>query len=305
MNSIINTEVFANTFSFPADAVDKHIKLVSDVQLKVLLYIFRHSSEELDATAISEALGTDENQVTDAIGYWCSTGILKRQTANQKTSVNNENKSARMQSNKPTREEIARLGSNDTKLQFLLREAQSLFARPLRQNESSTLAWLYSDEGMDVSVILMLLQYAMREQKLSTRFIEKTAIEWIDGGVETISDAEEKMASLLKEKQCVNIVFSAFGIKDRKPTKKETELSVLWIEQYKYDRKILEKAYEICVDTTSNFSFPYIKKIIEKWYKDGVKTVDDIKENTKPEKKTENSFAAYDKNLIKKLLEED
>ena len=305
MNSIINTQVFANTFSFPSDAVDKHIKLASAVQLKVLLYIFRHSSEELDAKDIATALSIDENQVADAVCYWSGTGILKAPVNTARTENTEKSKTARMQSAKPTREEVARMGATDDRLQHLFREAQSLFARPLRQAEASTLAWLYSDEGMDVSVILMLLQYAVRENKISTRFIESTAIDWIDSGVETLADVEAKMAESLKLDQCVKIVFSAFGIKDRKPTKKEKELSLLWVDQWKYDRKIFEKAYEICVDTTSEFSIPYIKKIIEKWHKAGIKTVEDIKEEVKPVKEKKNDFAAYDKKLLDQLMQED
>ncbi len=304
MNSIINMEVFANTFSFPSQAVDKHIKLASAVQLKVLLYIFRHSSEQLNAKDIGSALSIDEAQVSDAIGYWGNAGILN---SDQKSNTKNTQKSktAHMQGAKPTREEVARMGANDEKLQHLLCEAQSVFARPLRQAETSTLAWLYSDEGMDVSVILMLLQYAAKENKLSTRFIESTAIDWIDSGVETLADVEVKMAENLKLDQCVKIVFSAFGIKDRKPTKKEKELALLWVDEWKYDRKIFEKAYEICVDTTSEFSIPYIKKIIEKWHKAGVKTVEDIKEDTKPVKEKKNDFAAYDKKLLEQLMKKE
>lgn len=305
MNSIINIQVFSNTFSFPSEAVDKHIKLASAVQLKVLLYIFRHSSEQLDAKDIGTALSIDEAQVSDAIGYWSNAGILSCPHACVHSESTSKNKTARMQSAKPTREEVARMGANDERLQHLFREAQSLFARPLRQAETSTLAWLYSDEGMDVSVILMLLQYAVKENKISTRFIESTAIEWIDSGVETLADVEVKMAESLKLDQCVKIVFSAFGIRDRKPTKKEKELSLLWVDEWKYDRKIFEKAYEICVDTTGEFSIPYIKKIIEKWHKAGVKTVEDIKEDTKPAKEKKNDFAAYDKKLLEQLMKKE
>lgn len=302
MNSLINPSVYSDTFALPGNVVDSHIKLASAVQLKVLLYIFRHSNQELGADDIADALSFNIEEVGDALGYWTGAGILNAsvQSAETKTPVT---KKARMQSAKPTREEVARLWSGDPKLQFLYREAQSVFCRGLKQNEASLLAGLYFDEGMDVSVILMLLKLAKQQEKLNTRFIESTAVDWIDSGVETIADAEEKMNLALLYDQCWKLVCSAFGIPKRKPSKKESELALLWVNEWKYDRAVLTKAYEICVDSTGEFSIPYIKAIIEKWHKNGVKKVEDIKEEEKPDKKPKkNDFAAYDKDLINQIL---
>lgn len=295
MNTFINPEVYTNAFSFPIDAVDNYIKLASALQIKVLLYIFRHSSDDLKAEDIAAALGFDISDVNDAIGFWKNAGILKGDTA--KKDNKNSLKNARVQSEKPTREEVARMGAEDETLQFLLREAQVHFARPLRQSEASLLAWLYKDEGMDASVILMLLSFAVKEKKVNVRFIESTAISWIDDGVETIADAEAKMSEALIFDQCWKLVCASFGINKRKPSKKESELAVLWVNEWKFDRKILEKAYETCIDAISEFSIPYIKTILEKWHSDGVKTVDDIK--IEKEKKSENNeYSRYIENIM-------
>lgn len=302
MNSLINPSVYSDTFALPGSAVDSHIKIVSAVQLKVLLYIFRHSNEELGADEIADALSLHTEEVNDAIGYWAGAGILNAPTkAAEVTKA--VSKKARMQSEKPTREEVSRLAADDKKLQFLYYEAQNIFGRGLKQNEASLFAWLYADEGMDVSVILMLLRLAKNQDKVNTRFIESTAIDWIDSGVETIADAEAKMSEALLYDQCWKLVCAAFGIQKRKPSKKESQLAYRWVNEWKYDRAILTKAYEICVNTTSDFSIPYIKSILEKWHKSGVKKVEDIKEDEKQEtKRKKNDFAAYDKNLIDQIL---
>ena len=55
-----------------------------------------------------------------------------------------------------------------------------------------------------------------------------------------------------------------------------------WVTEWGYGYDIIREAYEVCVNTTSQFSIPYIKKIISEWHKSGVKIVDDIaKLNTK------------------------
>lgn len=301
MNSIINPNVYSDTFSLPGTAVDNNIKLASAVQLKVLLYVFRHSSEELGAKEISDALSLHTEEVKDALGYWSAAGIFNTVSfaAEEKQSIS---KKARMQSEKPTREEVTKLAASDEKLQFLFREAQTVFCRPLKQNETSLFTWLYCDEGMDVSVILMILRLAVKEEKVNTRFIETTAIDWIDSGVETLADAEEKMSITLLYDQCWKKVCAAFGIAKRKPSKKESESAYKWVNEWKYDNEILKKAYETCVDATSDFSIPYISAILEGWHKNGVKTVDDIKEEKADTPQKKNDFAAYDKSMVERIL---
>ena len=49
------------------------------------------------------------------------------------------------------------------------------FGRGLKSNEQSTLVWIYDDLGLDVSVILMLIQFAVTEGRANISFIEKTA----------------------------------------------------------------------------------------------------------------------------------
>lgn len=295
MNTFINPEVYTNAFTFPSIAVDNCLKLATSLQLKVILYIFRNSNSDITVEDIATNLSAEVSDVEDAIGFWKSSGVLKSDNAKKEST--DSNKKARIQSEKPTREEVAKMGAEDENLQFLLREAQVSFSRPLRQSEASLLAWLYKDEGMDVSVILMLLSFAVKENKVNIRFIESTAISWIDDGVETITDAEAKMAEALLFDQCWKLVCASFGINKRKPSKKESELAVLWVNEWKFDRKILEKAYETCIDAISEFSIPYIKKILEKWHSDGVKTVDDIKPEAE-NKNDDNEYSEFIKNIM-------
>ena len=64
-----------------------------------------------------------------------------------------------------------------------------------------------------------------------------------------------------------------------------------WINDWNYSFDIIREAYNVCVNTTSKFSIPYIKKVVSEWHKAGIKTVDDInKLNAKnqPTVKTDN-----------------
>ena len=302
MNSLINPGVYSDTFAIPSGVVDNHIKIATAVQLKVLLYIFKNANIQLDAQSIAHVLSLNLEEVKDAIGYWSGAGYLKGDTIAAKIQTATTKK-ARMQSQLPSREEIAKLSRDDENLMVLYREAQNTFCRPLKQSEASLLAWLYNDEGMPVSVILMLLSLAAQQGNVTKSFIESTAVQWLNDGVSTIEDAEEKTREALLCDQSFKLVCSAFGISKRKPGKKENEYAFKWVQTFKMSKELLTAAYEICVDATGKYSIDYINTILEKWHKNGVKTLEDIeKASSKEPSKKKNDFDAYDKNLIERIL---
>jgi DnaD/phage-associated family protein len=155
---------------------------------------------------------------------------------------------------------------------------------------------------------IMLVEYAVGLNKANIRFIEKTAIQWLNAGVEDIASAEEYMQNSAKAELCSKTLAAAFGIRDRKLNKTERDLALLWINEHSFDRKMLETAYDLCVDATGSYNIKYIKGIIERWIKDGVKTAEDIKKanEKKPKIKTpKQDYSAIDKDLLEKMLNVD
>ena len=81
--------------------------------------------------------------------------------------------------------------------------------------------------------------------------------------------------------------------KSRKLTSKEKKQVDNWINEYKYDVDVIEKAYDITVGATSKPSIHYANAILEKWYAEGVRTMADVdallekREQEKEEKQAE------------------
>ena len=298
MNYRINPAAFSAVFTVPAAVADNHLKLARGEHIKVLLYIMRNMTAPIEPNVIAEATGITEYDVKEALVYWEDAGILSR---DGKQTENNEIKpKAATKAEKPSRNDVARRGAEDEKVSYLLRETQMRLGRNLKSNEAGTLVWLYDDEGLDVSLILMIVQYAAAHNKANIRFIESTAVDWINKGIDTVAAADNELNLLAMGDQAWKIVSSAFGLERRKPSKKETELSILWINDWKMSKQMLEAAYEEWVNAKSKFSFPYTAKIIESWHKKGFKTPEDIK---KPETNgNKDGFAAYDIDLFEKML---
>ncbi|MCQ2441446.1 MAG: DnaD domain protein [Clostridia bacterium] len=299
----INLSAFSSSFPFPKDVVDKHLKLVSVCQLKVLLFVMRNSAQEIEQKKIAKELSLPESEVEDALLYWSQCGLLEADKP--VTLPTSEKAPATAKEQKPSRSDVAKRGNEDDKIRLLLGEAQLKFGRSLKTNEMITLVWLYDDKGMDISVILLLLQYAVSEEKCNIGFIEKTAIKWLNSGVETVADAEREIAKSIKNRLAWSVVETAFGIEKRKPSEKECEFSRLWVEEWNMSPDMLRLAYDACVDAKAKLSFPYISKILEGWHEKGYKSAKDIKntENKeKTKKKNKNDYATYNLDKFEELL---
>ena len=298
----INPAIFSNAFTVPSVVADKYLKIATHIQLKVLLYFMRNISQGIDSQKISAELSLPLSEVEDALVFWQQREILIGDT----TKKESETKPIVINSAMPTRADVIRRALEDEQLTFLLREAQLKFGRNLKQNESSLLLSLYDDNGMDVTVILLLLQYAAQSGKCNTSFIKSTAVNWLKNGVETVADAERIISQQTKSDLAWGVVRKTFGIERRKPSEKELELSNLWINEWQIDRDLLKAAYDACVDSKAKLSMPYVAKIVETWRKDSIKTTKDLANRSKPATNTtKKDYAGYDLDLFEKMLNND
>ena len=62
----------------PTSVVDEHIKMVGRDQLKILLWLYRHASDEKDLDAMCADTGIDREDAIDAMQYWIGCGLVKK-----------------------------------------------------------------------------------------------------------------------------------------------------------------------------------------------------------------------------------
>ena len=307
MNYLLNPLAFTSSFSVPSTVVENYIKIAGAVQLRVLLFALKNlTAEGVDPEKTGLALNIPCAEVQDALSFWADAGIFTKpdQIKAPAADTAEPKKAVVLKTVKPTRSEIAKRGAENEEIAFLLREAQNVFGRALKQSEASTLVWLYDDEGMCAALVLTLLEYAKSNDRLNIGFIERTGVDWINNGVLTVADADKYLNELARKNNAWKVVQRAFGIDSRMPSKNELALSDLWVNDYKLSRELLREAYNACVDATGKLSMPYIKKIIEGWRKAGVKSVADIENATKPAKakQPKNTYSTSDMNDFDKFI---
>ena len=292
----INPQIFHSAFSVPSDVADKYLKLSKGDHLKVLIYILRNSIKNPTVEEITVETDVSLYDDKEALLFWADAGFLIINNSNEEKEV----KKAVKKTLKPSRLDVAKRGLEDQKLSYLLNQTQLIFGRMLKDNEVETFGWMYDDLGMDVSLILFIIQYAKQQGKANIRFIESIATNWCDKGIETIADAEQEIKDSAVATEAWYFVSRVFGIEQRKPSEKEKTLSLKWVKEWNISKELLKKAYDTCIDNKSKFSFPYIAKILENWHKNGVKSVDDISNAPKKDNKMQ---GAYNIDLFEQMLD--
>ena len=275
-------------FSVPSEIVDSHLKLAGALQLRVILYCLRHTYDaEINPTLMAELFSVSEEDINDALMFWAELGFVECEgpTFKPQPTVVELPKVAPPKAPRPDRKEVARRGMESPEIAFLLNEAQQKFGRMLKQSESSVLVWIYDDLGMDASLILMVLEYAVKAGKVNISYIEKIAKDWVESGVDSIVAAEKRIVELTNARSAWNKMRRAFGLDSRSPSETESKLAVSSIIDWKMSDELLKKAYDLCVDSLGKYNIKYIKKVITEWHKQGITSVKDLETaNTKVSK---------------------
>lgn len=289
----INPMAFAGIFPVPNSLVDENIRLASVVQLKVLLFILRHSNDgKTETEIISEALSLEEDDVKDAMIFWAERGLLikdgqlpaaspavekKAEKKEEKPApAKEEKKVADITVSRPSYEDVAKRIKESDEVVVLLQEAQSLLGRTIGFDGQSVIIQMLDSFGLPPEVILMAIEYSLSLKKTGWASIGRVARRWSELEIDTLEGAME----YIEEHNIVDETWTKLRemteISNRNPTEKQRKYMVAWVKEYGYDADIIHSAYEESIDNTGRVSFPYMDKIIRSWNEKGVKTLSDI-----------------------------
>ncbi len=303
MNYSVNPQELSSIFALPSCVVDEHIKLASEYQLKALLLFVKNQGEKDVFELVSKRLNLSENETKECLDYWVQRGVL---LSDDKTVVNIKASKTPVvvetATEKPTRQEAVKRIDSSEELKYLTAVAQEKFARPITTAEMRTFVWLYDTYGLPVPVIILAIQYAYDSDRLRFSYVEKVCVDWAKNDITTLSKAEERLNALYLSKTAWKLVENAFGIEHRKPTSAEKKYVDKWVNEFKFNKDMLECAYETCINQISKINFKYINTILEDWYKQGYKKPKDIKVETTSKKSKKDDSSSFDiADIMKKV----
>jgi len=293
----LSPSVSGSVFEVPSIIADKHLRLASGEQLKVLLLILSKKSKALTAADISKALKFKAEDVEDHLQYWILTGVIEEcgddepkkfvpsntgaDTVSKAKPAAAKSAEKEIEYTRPSPEEIAVRIDEDKEIANLFAEIQVRMGRTIGYDGQCTFLLLHDRFGLPPEVIFMLTDYCVSAGKSGYHYIESVGKNWGESEIDTIEKAAAKIESLDKISSVWSKFSAAAGLNNPRPTQKQSEKFEKWLFTYRMSFDMIFLAYEITSERTLKFSLAYMDTILTGWYEQGLKTPEDVEEHEK------------------------
>jgi len=307
----VNSGIWGTMFGVPAIVADNFLKLASAEQIKVLLYVLRHSGSICSEEDIAMNTGVNPALVSDALLFWQQVNVLSPQGSssfasspliqpvtppvsvplkpvhNPVVQIDSDTKiSSAAQNDAPLETEaskrhnysgteISAIMKDSNDISELLKTAESMLG-PLRNGMMNSLIWMYDYLGLKKEVILTLTSYCVQTDRASTQYIEKIACSWAENDINSLNQAHEEIQKLSSANDFTEKIIKLFEM-NRRPSSKEREFIESW-KNSGFSAELIHLAYEKTIEQINKLSFAYINKILESWKESGYFSVKEVKD---------------------------
>lgn len=162
--------------------------------------------------------------------------------------------------------------TNTDEVQWLLSIVEIYLERLIKPTELQFILYLYESLGFSKELILYLYEYCISKNKKNLSYIEAVALSWAKDGIDTVEKAEASAALYNNNYNAVN---KAFGL-NRAPGQVERQYIDKWVYKYSFSTDLIVEACNRTILATQKPDFKYTDKIMESWFKKGVKTLQEV-----------------------------
>jgi DnaD/phage-associated family protein len=270
--------------------IEKYMIKARGEFVKVYLLTLRYclSGEPgINSTVLASVLHLLESDIMNAFNYWKDEGVIKFVPIDKMGNYTIEFIDLKDEQIEEPKQVNLLEELNNSATKDMLKEIEQLLARPLSTKEISTYIGWQKEFSFSLELILLIIEYCVSKGKSDFRYIEKVAIGWYDSNVKTIEDAQ--MLIKKHEDKWINFrkILTYLGLKDAEVMKPQEDILAKWLNTYNFPVEIIYKACDICFERLNRADFKYIDGILTSWFKDGIKTLEDIalKDSKKPQYK--------------------
>ena len=176
-------------------------------------------------------------------------------------------------------EELAALtDAHGGELRKLIDTCQGIVGRIFTQAEAGKVVGLYEYLGLDIEHILSLFTYCVHRGKRAVGYVEKTAYNLYDEGIDSAAKLEDYIKKNEEKEREEAHLRSLFGLGSRALTAKERQAFTQWLHEWKLPEEVLVRAYEQTVENTGKYSLAYMSRVLESWYMAGLCSIEKLDE---------------------------
>ena len=257
--------------------------------VKVYLYCLFLGKHNRPVTIndMSKKLGMDVTKVRQAFSYWENVGVFLKKESGIAICDLKEKEVNRLYRPKltSTPEEARQSTEKNIQRSQVLTAINNLFFQGVMQPGwyMDIDAW-FTKYGFEEDVMLSLFKYCFDRRALNKNYVISVAESWYSKGIKNSFDMDNYFIEYEKSNEIKKKISKKLSI-TRKLTEFEEAYIDCWMVEYAYSFDIIEHALKKTTSKT-NPSFDYINGILTDWHKKGLKTIEEIQNDSKKFKET-------------------
>lgn len=298
------------------------LPLATGNDIKVYLYAYYLMRNNIIITdeEFRSAVGLSQDEIDRAFNYWVNEGILEKGENDSIIFYDIDSltiKNLTTTTVEPTtspEENLIKL-NQDPKIREFFNACDHIVRRQLAPEEKKRLIGWMEEFNMDTEMVLhaMSLTYDVKNIK-NLDYVKGILRRWHDQGKMTLNEViDDTLSSDFDSQSHIETVRKCLNLKHRDLT----DAAIKLIDKWKYDYGFSDDIIALACAQTVNIREPnvnYVNAVMENWYKEGVKTVEDaanaINNKPKPNYQKPGSFDydssrqtdEYNEDELKKLL---
>jgi len=247
--------------------VEHYLPYAGEVELKVYLYglnLCRKAAENISLSTFAEDLNLTESDVKDAFSYWEKQGLVR---------VSDEPFAVKYLSVR------SRFGLSRTfkkqKYTDFNRQVEEIFeGRTVHPQELLEYYTIIEDGKLEPDAMVMIIKYCLGycAKENPVRYIRKVANSWIDAGVRTVKDVEDRLLQEDAASQDIRAVLGVLG-RTSAPDPTDRQLYVKWTTKLGFSKEAVLAAAKLA---KKKGGMAKLDEILESFLKQGVYTAQDV-----------------------------
>lgn len=236
----------------------------------------------VNSSMMASTLNLLESDIMNALNYWNEEGVIKLIPIDNMGNFNIDFLDLKDNGEEEDVDKINLLEElNKNSIKDMLQDIEKLIGRPLSPKEMTMYLSWQKDFSFSPEIILLLIQYCVSKGKTDYRYIEKIALAWNDENIENVEDAQSYIKKHEDKWIRIRKILNYLGIKSTDIMKPQEQMMDKWINVYKFPVEIIYKACDICFERINKADFKYIDGILNSWFKENIKTLEDIEKRDK------------------------
>lgn len=283
--------------------INDYMPLAEGTYVKVYLMGYKYAKDKqlnFNNETIAKNLKLPLSDVLNAWNYWEKEGIIIRHETDDEFNyivefinlkqlyIDNVYKHIAKQnkekSNYVSNDDLitSNRGSDNKKM---MEEIEDMFGRPLKISEKQKIVSWLNNYKMKPEIMTQAFSYCINNKKVKRfSYIETVVSAWHDEGVKDIDSMVEYLEKRNDRFSMYSRISKALGF-IRTLTEAEMKTIDKWIDDWQFSMEMILK----CLDNSTKINNPninYFDKILSEWHKNKFKTIEDLKNDVKPEVKT-------------------